>query len=651
MDWQVKPYKRIRFLRNIIALDTETSKLTDEILFITDWSLTIEEFGCIYGNRIEDMINVLQRICDMLQIREKNRMVIYVHNFSYDYMFLRNHLFKIFGSPVHSIASKPHKYISMQFENGLEFRDSYILTGRSLERFTADMGCEIQKQVGTWDYNKFRTPGSGRTDLEKYYVCADTISLVEALRVFFRQHVCNISTVEYTNTGFVRSAGLKASKTDKSWRSRFRSSRLDYDVYCLLDEAYHGGYTHGNRYYIGQVLHDVVSYDFASSYPARMVYNKFPMGKFMPFTGATVNDILDMRDVYAFAGYLLLTDCEVDHSCPMPPISRHKCRILKDAIVDNGRIISAGLLVVPFTDPDLETILKYYSYSYCEVSKVYYTHKEYLPDWFCDLIMEFFENKTTMKGKDPLLYGLYKGMLNSLYGMCVQKVIRNDILEDFDSGEWKVQNIKSDRENAETKLNDFYNNRKKYLPFQWGVWVTSYAQAELFNLGSLCRQWIYSDTDSVKGIGWDLEALQRYNDNIRRQAEKRGYGHLTYLGKDYTLGIAEFDGEYEEFVTLGSKRYCYREDGRLHITVAGVPKIGVEELRDDIRNFKRNMVFKNTNKTASAYINQDGIKSVTINKERIEYGCSVRLDPVEYTLDQTVQFDKKTGKPYAEFMF
>ena len=31
LSWNVKPYNKTRFLRNIIALDTETAKLTDEI--------------------------------------------------------------------------------------------------------------------------------------------------------------------------------------------------------------------------------------------------------------------------------------------------------------------------------------------------------------------------------------------------------------------------------------------------------------------------------------------------------------------------------------------------------------------------------------------------------------------------------------------
>lgn len=649
--WTEKPYQKKRYYRNIIALDTETAKAADDILFITDWTLTIEEFGCIYGNSVSDLMHTLSKVTQMIETSENALAVFYCHNFSYDYMFLRNHLIQTFGEPTHSLATKPHKYVTMTFSNGMEFRDSYILSGRSLEKFCKDMGTSVQKHVGSWDYNKFRTPNSGRTKEEIYYVCADTIALVLALREFMRQHKCNTSTCEFTNTGFVRSEGLKASKKDVAWRRKFRNTRLTVDNYNLLDDAFHGGYTHANRYHIGEVMHDIISYDFTSSYPARMLYNKYPMGRWICFHDATICDIMELEDVYAFAGHLLLVNPEVDKNCPMPPISKHKCKVLTNPIVDNGRIVKADLLIVPFTDPDLKIILEYYSYDYAEVKNVICSEKEYLPDWFCDMIMKLFQNKTTQKGKDNVLYMLSKGMLNSLYGMSVQKIVRDDIKEDFTTAEWIVERAKGNEEKAEEKLEAFYNNRKKYLPFQWGVFVTAYAQAELFKLGKLCKDWIYSDTDSVKGSGWNMEGLKAYNDEIRKQAQERGYGTIEYKGKEYTLGVAEFDGLYSEFVTLGSKRYCYREDGELHITVAGVPKIGVSELENDIHNFKRNMVFRDTNKKAATYIYKTGIHTIDINGEKIEYGCSVRLDDVEYTLDQTLQFDKKTGMPYKEFLY
>lgn len=649
---RIKWKKRMNYYDRIITLDTETTKYDDETVFVTDWSITIEEISCIYGHHVRDCVNTISKIMQTLGCDETHRIVIYVHNFPYDYMFLRNHLFETFGSPVQYLATKPHKYVNMIFSGGLEFRDSYILTQRSLDRFCKDMGTASQKQTGSWDYTKFRTPGSTRSEEETKYFLMDTIALNEALRVFMNQHSVNVSNCELTNTGFVRKAGLQAKRNgDSFWNSKFREMRLDLTQYRILEEVYHGGYTHANRYHIGELANEITSYDFASSYPSIMCYEKFPMGKFMALDNCTIDDIFDLQDDYAFFGYLYMTGVECRRDCPMPPIAYHKLkRCSNDFLCDNGKLISASEIIVPFSDPDLEFIIDCYDFDKIDVVKCYYTKKDYLPDWFTrDFLMPLYENKCTLKGVDDVLYMLSKGMLNSLYGMCVQKIIRDEITEDFDTGEWTTVKTLKDDDKATEKLDRFYKNRNKYLPYQWGVWVTSYAQRNLFRLGACCKEWYYSDTDSVKGKDWDKDKLNAYNDAIRNKSLERNLGSVVHNGKTFILGVAEFDGKYDEFITLGSKRYCARENGELEITVAGVPKSGVNELHNDINNFRKGMVFRETGKTASTYIEKQGIHKLTINDETIEYGSAVRLDEVEYSLDQTFLFDKDTGFPLDIF--
>lgn len=301
---------------------------------------------------------------------------------------------------------------------------------------------------------------------------------------------------------------------------------------------------------------------------------------------------------------------------------------------------------MPFTDPDLEAILLHYDFDTIDVIKCFYTRKEYLPDWFTkDFLMPLYYNKCTLKGVDDVLYMLSKGMLNSLYGMCVQKCVRDEISENFESGEWNVYKTIRDDEKTCNALERFYKNRNKYLPYQWGVWVTAYAQRNLFRLGECCNEWYYSDTDSCKGCGWDYEKLDAYNNAIRQRSADRNVGTVEYNDHVYTLGIAEFDGRYSEFKTLGSKRYCYREHDELHITVAGVPKSGVKSLDDDISNFRKGLIFSNTGKTASTYIEVQGIHTIQIDDEVIEYGSAIRLDEVDYNLDMTQMYDILTGLP------
>lgn len=662
------------FYEKIITIDTETYVDSErDIGWITDWTITIENDACIYGNHVSDLIATIDRICDTLHGDKEHTVRFYIHNFSYDYMFLRNHLIAKFGEPDRSLAVKTHRYVFMQWLSfGLEIRDSAILTQRTLERLCKDMGT-TEKAVGTWDYKKKRTPDSGRTAKEIVYVCTDTICLCKALRLYISQRNCTVANVPLTNTGFIRNKARSQSRKDKKWRKQFLKMQLTLEQYKQLTECYHGGYTHANRYYVNRLVTTPVEcYDFTSSYPARIVYNKYPSTPFVYTNNVSLQDILDLSTDYAFSGYIRLKNVRLKKDCPMPPMAFHKAKVCifpdddkkskrkaMEENLDNGKILNAQMVIYPFTDPDLPTLLDSYDFEWADVASVMRAKKEYLPEWLINYIMDLFFKKTTLKHDDPVLYMISKGELNGIYGMMVQKMIQDVFKENFENGEWT--NVLSEDEWQE-KLDKFYKSRNSFLPYQWGVWVTAYAQAELFKLGKCCSEWIYSDTDSVKGKGWDREKLVEYNNEIRMQAKERGLGSVDYNGETYTLGIADFDGIYSEFKTMGSKRYCYREKGRLKQTVAGVPKDGVFCLDNDINNFKKGMIYRNDTtfqrnfkkanpdkeihwKLRTEYLYQKGVHRITVDGCEIEYGCSIRLSDTEYELDHTIPYDKETGLP------
>ena len=156
--------------------------------------------------------------------------------------------------------------------------------------------------------------------------------------------------------------------------------------------------------------------------------------------------------------------------------------------------------------------------------------------------------------------------------------------------------------------------------------------------------------------------LKAYNDEIVRISNERNVGLVEYQGQQFRLGIADFDGEYTEFITHGSKRYCYREKGDLHITVAGVPKDGVYCLDDDITNFRKGFIFRNSKtfrdnfkkvnpdkhpkwKMKTQYLIEPEIKRIELDGSEIEYGCAIRLSDTEYELDHTIPYDEETGLP------
>lgn len=51
-------------------------------------------------------------------------------------------------------------------------------------------------------------------------------------------------------------------------------------------------------------------------------------------------------------------------------------------------------------------------------------------------------------------------------------------------------------------------------------------------------------------------------------------------GKDHYMEVYEQEKDADRFITWGAKKYAYESDGKLKITVAGVPKKeGAEELK------------------------------------------------------------------------
>ena len=61
-------------------------------------------------------------------------------------------------------------------------------------------------------------------------------------------------------------------------------------------------------------------------------------------------------------------------------------------------------------------------------------------------------------------------------------------------------------------------------------------------------------------------------------------------GIKHKMGVFDEEKPYKEFVTQGAKKYAYKQDDKIHITVAGVPKKGAKQLKD-LNEFKDDFVF------------------------------------------------------------
>lgn len=632
----------------IMMLDTETSKKFKNKIdynYIVAFTISIrynnENICTLYGNKSSECINCLNEINKSLLSDKK---IIYIHNMSYDWVFLRKFMIGEWGTPIHQLNTKSHYPIYIEFQNGLIFKDSLILAQRKLEKWAEDLNVEHKKSVGKWNYDKIRNQNECFTDDELEYIEHDTLAGVECIDSLKKSINKRIYSMPYTATGIPRNELRKIAfqNRGKDWFNRLVPT---YNQYKKLEKVYHGGFTHANRHYVAQIQKGLIKcYDFASSYPFVLLSEKYPCEKFQKSENLSLYEITQQSNDYAFMYKLVAIGVKLkSDTFPMPCLQNSKMEKIINPIIDNGRILCCDYCEIYLNEQDAITILEQYEFLKHICIEVEYSKKDYLPRWLTDYIFLCFENKTQFKGGDPVLYSLAKAKLNSIYGMCCQHCVKEVIEEDYLTGEY-IKNKFDENEESENSEKILYqkyvNSRNSFLPYQIGVWCTSYAQKNLFELGKMCEKWLYSDTDSCYGINWNIQLVNDYNEKCKQKLKDNNYSSVFFNDREYWLGIAESEelkDEYSEFVTLGAKRYCGRKlkDGKLHITVAGVPKKGSECLNDNIKNFKKGMIFTGaiTGKKTHTYIYND----VFIDSDNIEVADSIDLSNCDYLLDEIEQ--------------
>lgn len=173
-----------------------------------------------------------------------------------------------------------------------------------------------------------------------------------------------------------------------------------------------------------------------------------------------------------------------------------QCYYIKKGRYDNGRIIEAEELEICVTDVDFRLILDMYNCKY-EIIESYYANTDYLPLKFINFVLEKYVNKTKYKGLKgyEVEYAKEKNKFNSLYGMSVTNVIRDEIIYKNEDGQFYNRELTN--EEIETMLEK--EESKGFLSFSYGVWVTAYARNNLLRNVIKCDDYVvYCDTDSMK---------------------------------------------------------------------------------------------------------------------------------------------------------
>ena len=619
---------RKKYYKEFITFDIETSKLeTIEQSFMYIWQCCIAGKVNIIGRTWEEFemfINYMTRILS-------DTIVCYVHNLSYEFSFLKGALQfeedKIF-------AAEPRSIIKAIYKN-IEFRCSYFLTNVSLDKFTSDMNVPHKKLSGDkFNYNKVRTPNTKLSADDIAYCLYDVMGLWEAIITKIESTKDTIASIPLTSTGYVRRDIKKAMH---NCRKQVQDIFPDFTIYKLLRQAFRGGDTHANRYYSGIILANVYSYDRVSSYPDVLVNCRFPVSPFLP-EHPTMERLIDLIEIHNKAVLFRVAICGIvckdEAGCPYIPFD--KCTAISRPVRDNGRILTADYLEITLTDIDWRIIQKEYTWESIEIIELYSARYGNLPRPIIDCILKYYEGKTTLKGDESQLlnYQLYKGLLNSIYGLMAQNPVKFSY--SYDNAN-RVMIGKPD-EFPEELLSKSHNSA--FVTYQWGVWCTAWARFRLHELIWLVGDaFVYCDTDSVKTIGNFDNIVKEYNKQRLSDSKQSGAVATSRNGVRHYMGIYELDGVYDRFCTLGAKKYCYEDAKGLHITISGVKKNeGAQEL-EKIENFTPDFCFRRSAGLKAKY-NDNVDMLVDYEGESIHITDNVYLSDTEYTLGITDEYKR-----------
>lgn len=637
-----------------IMLDTETSKShpveydkkgqpVTQDNHIVCWSLSVRAFNInmctLRGSTPSECMHCLKLLRKALT---GDRVYIFVHNLSYDWQFLRRFFFRDFDLPVSQLNVKNHYPILIQFNNGLILRDSLILAGVSLDKWGSNLDIEHKKVKQCWNYDQIRDQSTELSDDELLYIEHDTLAGVECLNKLADSMNDTVISLPFTNTGIVRRHIRSIGKKNYA-KTKFNKQLTTFNEQVILEKVYHGGFTHANRHILGWVREHVKCKDFKSSYPYCMLTCKVPSEKFYHFKGVMDPEkiIKDTNRSYIFK-LIMVNPRLKDYDFPMPILQYYKCEAVINPVIDNGRILCADYVEIYLTEIDLRMIHELYDYDEAYCVDIMTAVNDYIPRWYRDEVFNIFKEKCeleyqikVLKSGDISLYNLCKARLNSLYGMSVTKPIKPDIIEAYeDTDSLKSGDNYYSDEDLKEKFEKYNKNINNILPYVWGVYVTATAMYNLFELAKciddINSHWIYSDTDSIYSDNWNEAKLEQFNQSVKDELVRCGYGAVRVCDREYWLGIAEDDGNYDEFVTQGAKRYCTVKHGKLSITVAGVPKRAGACCLRSIDDFVEGFVFygQGTGKNTHYYMYSD----IYIDERGNECADSVDLLPADYTL-------------------
>lgn len=408
-----------------------------------------------------------------------------------------------------------------------------IFPNFSVERLAEAFGLPISKLE--LDYSKKREIGHELTQHEIDYIRNDVEIVAWALKAMFDKGLTKMTI---------------ASNAIQNFRSKFKFfdkffPQLDESVDGAIRASYRGGFTYLNDKYIGKEQGKGLSIDVNSLYPSVMKFERMPVEFPIYFEGKYVYD----------PEYPLYVQ-EISVCFNIKP-NKIPCIQIKNSLsfIPNEYLKSSNneIINLTLTNPDLELFLEQYEITYIKYKCGWkFKSSNGVFDTYIDYWMS--EKIKASKEKNLPLKTISKLCMNSLYGRFGISLSARQKEPYLDlNGKLCYRNLEEEK--------------KKGLYIPVASFITAYGRNKTIRTSQAVRdysmkkygvdKYFYSDTDSIK-CGLTDEDLEELKDTIEID--------------DYKLGAWALEEHFDRFLGLRQKCYITESEGKVHVTVAGLPK-------------------------------------------------------------------------------
>lgn len=563
--------------------DYEVEELRNQphFAYMYTWQFAVNDIA-VYGRTWDEFTEFLLNLRADLQLKIDHKLIVFVHNLKFEFAFMKK-IKGLYFNETEFIARDRNEVIKCIVNDVFEFRDSYSYTEMSLEKMGELVGLPKLK---CYDYSLIRSNITPLTNAELSYCEHDVLILTQ----YFNREADKygyVANIPLTATRCVKRLIYDNYRRDK-WFGAGKKVRLisdsDTDMYVLdlLKSAYFGGFLYSSFAYKNTTVEDVIHADVSSFYPAIMLFNKFPQGKFEKI--AVPDNLDELFENPKYNKRPLLVKLKLRNLQFKYPrfgfLHNNTDWIVIKPELQNNHILAAKYISLTVNEIDLKNIINYYTFDNDNVDIVeVYAAKRYawLPPYIIKTVIELYKEKKRQKEiyeaikvtrpptvDEAYAYHLAKSMLDRIYGIFVQRPIL--IQYGFDNQTGSVVPLgekyaKSDNDNT--------------VLYQWGVWIVSYgrdiitkkfAEIGLETINGVNKNIdavLYSDTDCLKFFNNQLhiDILSQYNADVKEKVKNLCLRNSSFCKFEELDGIGEFTFEhYKQLKIGGIKKYCYVND-------------------------------------------------------------------------------------------